>query len=80
MLFCYFELIDIGTRLRMFEIDIEIDVRFVMLFCTSVYTFTKLRIPFEDEYICALQTHLQIVTILDSLKLVFSYKLCFFFF
>ena len=80
MLFCYCELIDIGIGLKIFRIDnktnIEIDVGFVMLICTIVYTFTKIRIQFEDEYVYGLQTHLQIVPFLDNLRLVFSYELC----
>ena len=58
------------------RIDIEIDVGFIILICTILYTFTKLRIPFEDEHVCGLQTHLGSVPFLDSLRLVFSYELC----
>ena len=60
-------------------IDIEIDVGFVMLIFTIVYTFTKLRLLFKDEYICNLQTHIRIVHFLDNWRLVFNYELCYIF-
>ena len=57
-------------------IYIEIDIGFAMLMRLIVHTVTKLRILFEDEYVCGLQTHLRTVLFLDSLRLVFSYELC----
>ena len=37
---------------------IVIDVEFLMLLRLIVHTNRKLRIPFENEYICGLQTHI----------------------
>ena len=81
MLYCYCELIGIG--LKIFGVDvfinvetniyIEIDVGFIMLMRLIVHTVTKLRIPFEDEYVCGLQTHLRVVHFLDNLRLVFCW-------
>ena len=62
----------------MFVIVIDVEF-FFMLMHLIIHNDTKLIIPFEDKYVCSLQTHLRIVLFLDSLRLIFNYELCFFF-
>ena len=58
------------------NIYIEIEVEFFYVNTCNCTPVTKFRIPFEDEYVCGLETHLRIVSFLDNLRLVFIYELC----